>query len=303
MVESPCSLASQMIMESSGQDTKAKYRENSKLLTQALWLTQLIDVELIPSDPKGSQHRVRDMEFNRRLWDQSKIPSTDSLYIENILAFKTETKLRCVSRMADMLRSMDPPGIRLPATREHLSIALEKAHLPLVVTAGTKIATSHGFDSFEEVINTLGRTNRSVYRGGNTVEVDNHELRSAFLGNRRSNAAPRNFLDLDDRSEFQHKLDEIIRVDLLRRVQSVDLRNADSVEPSQGFVILSQAGSISPFHIDKAGANTWVMVLRGLKIWYLAAGLAAPVLFMENEPHFSNYDVVHRLPLHRNDTL
>jgi hypothetical protein len=174
------------------------------------------------------------------------------------------------------------------------------------VRAPAGLSPKHRFDTFEEIITTLEHSGPiSMHRSGApqteeaTVEAPRGTLREVFISGVRP-AQPLNFLDIADHTGLQHKPDDIIGVDLVRRIQ---LLGGERFAEKKGFVILSQAGSISPFHIDKAGANTWITTLRGTKVWFVARGNNAQLLFFEHKSLFSNYDRIYRIPLVKGDTL
>ena len=291
----------------SQKQSKEKHKENSNALGDVLRCFPLDDHHYkLPLVPESlTWHQVY-VSFLRELYPRSTLPKTDKEFIDQLLMCRSKTKLQCCEQIAQLWRFGMSVELRLPATREQLTTCLQNGQLPAVVRAATTLSPRHGFDTFEEVITTLGQTGHiSMHQSGSspynpaTTGASKDILRKVFILGERP-TYPLNFLDVVDFSGFQHKLDEIIRVDLVHRIQMI---SGKRFETKNGFVILSQTDSISTFHVDKAGANTWITTLCGTKIWFIAGGQnAPPLLFAHNATH-TNYDRICRIPLPKGDTL
>lgn len=88
---------------------------------------------------------------------------------------------------------------------------------------------------------------------------------------------PLNFLDIQNRTGIQFRPWPIALQDLNNRIASrqqnsalmwVGKSFASQPHSHQEFFIASTRNCITPTHVDTGGANTWVAVLEGRKIWF-----------------------------------
>ncbi|KAK7701052.1 JmjC domain-containing histone demethylation protein 1 [Botryosphaeria dothidea] len=90
-------------------------------------------------------------------------------------------------------------------------------------------------------------------------------------------APPLNFLDIQNRTGIQFRPWPIALQDLNNRIASQQQNSAlmwvgksfaSQPHSHQEFFIASTRNCITPTHVDTGGANTWVAVLEGRKIWF-----------------------------------
>jgi hypothetical protein len=113
-----------------------------------------------------------------------------------------------------------------------------------------------------------------------TRETTVNELLSYFRPD-NSHSIGLNFLDIQNRTGIrfcssQITLQDIISILEARKPSDIGKTGSEwKAEPQKEFFLLSGKNAISTIHVDKGGANTWVLILEGRKIWYFPRHVTA----------------------------
>ena len=100
-------------------------------------------------------------------------------------------------------------------------------------------------------------------------------LQSCFQQNSHQ-SNPLNFLDIENRTNIQFCPFQITMQDILTRIGAQQARDKGKTQSTwehpvqKEFFILSMPNVVSTIHVDSGGANTWVLLLVGRKIWYFS---------------------------------
>ncbi|KAH0562968.1 hypothetical protein GP486_002469 [Trichoglossum hirsutum] len=113
-----------------------------------------------------------------------------------------------------------------------------------------------------------------------TRETTVNELLSYFRSDNSHNVGL-NFLDIENRTGIRFCPSQIILQDITTILEARNqpdigkTRSEWKAEPLKEFFLLSGENAISPIHVDKGGANTWILILEGRKIWYFPRHVTA----------------------------